>query len=76
MVEGSVSKTGNRVRVTAQLIDAIGGGHVWADRYDQQLEDIFEVQDDVVRSIMAVLPGRIIEAGAETSGNMKNQSMF
>ncbi|NNE21237.1 MAG: hypothetical protein HKN11_01375 [Rhizobiales bacterium] len=65
VVEGSVRKAGNRVRVTAQLIDAADGAHVWADRYDRQLEDIFEVQDDVVRAIVAVLPGRIAEAGAE-----------
>ncbi len=65
VVEGSVRKAGNRVRVTAQLIDAISGSHLWADRYDRQLEDIFEVQDDVVRAVVAVLPGRIAEAGAE-----------
>ncbi len=65
VVEGSVRKAGNRIRVTAQLIDALGGGHVWADKYDRQLEDIFDVQDDVVRAVVAVLPGRIAEAGAE-----------
>jgi adenylate cyclase len=65
VVEGSVRKAGNRVRVTAQLIDALGGAHIWADKYDRQLEDIFEVQDDVVRAIVAVLPGRIAKAGAE-----------
>jgi adenylate cyclase len=64
-VEGSVRKSGDRVRVTAQLIDAVAGAHLWADRYDRQLEDIFEVQDDVVRAVVAVLPGRIAEAGAE-----------
>jgi len=67
VVEGSVRKAGNRVRVTAQLIDAMAGAHLWAERYDRQLEDIFEVQDDVVRAIVAVLPGRIAEAGAESS---------
>jgi len=65
IVEGSVRKAGNRVRVTAQLIDAVAGAHLWADRYDRQLEDIFDVQDDVVRAVVAVLPGRIAEAGAE-----------
>lgn len=65
VVEGSVRKAGNRVRVTAQLIDAVAGSHLWADRYDRQLEDIFDVQDDVVRAVVAVLPGRIAEAGAE-----------
>jgi len=67
VVEGSVRKAGNRVRVTAQLIDAIAGSHLWADRYDRELEDIFEVQDNVVRAIVAVLPGRIAEADAERS---------
>ena len=65
VVEGSVRKSGNRVRVTAQLIDALAGSHIWAERYDRQLEDIFDVQDDVVRSIVATLPGRIAEASAE-----------
>ncbi len=67
VVEGSVRKAGNRVRVTAQLIDANTGSHLWAEKYDRLLEDIFEVQDDVVRAIVAVLPGRIAEAGAEWS---------
>ena len=67
IVEGSVRKAGNRVRVTAQLVDAVDGAHLWADRYDRQLEDIFEVQDDVVRAIVGVLPGRIAEAGAQWS---------
>ena len=62
VVEGSVRKAGNRVRITAQLIDASVGGHIWADRYDRELEDIFEVQDDVVRAIVTVLPGRIADA--------------
>ncbi|MCL5776411.1 tetratricopeptide repeat protein [Limibaculum sp. FT325] len=67
LVEGSVRKAGNRVRVSAQLIDAQAGAHLWAERYDRKLEDIFEVQDDVVRAIVAVLPGRIADAGAESS---------
>jgi TolB-like protein/Tfp pilus assembly protein PilF len=67
LVEGSVRKAGNRVRITAQLIDASLGSHIWADRYDRELEDIFEVQDDVVRAIVTVLPGRIADASAEQS---------
>ncbi|MGI9372743.1 MAG: adenylate/guanylate cyclase domain-containing protein [Hyphomicrobiales bacterium] len=65
IVEGSVRKSGNRIRVTAQLIDAVAGAHIWAERYDRQLEDIFDVQDDVVKAVVAVLPGRIAEAGAD-----------
>ena len=54
-VEGSVRKAGNRVRVTAQLIDGSSGGHLWAERYDRDLTDIFEVQDDVTQQIVAAL---------------------
>ena len=55
VLEGSVRKAGNRVRVTAQLIDAETGGHIWADRYDRDLTDIFEVQDEVTFSIVDAL---------------------
>jgi adenylate cyclase len=59
VVEGSIRKSGNRVRVTAQLIDAKDDNHIWADRYDRDLEDIFEVQDDVVRRVSSTLVGRL-----------------
>jgi adenylate cyclase len=55
VLEGSIRRSGNRVRITAQLIDATGGGHLWADRYDRDLTDIFEVQDDVTRRIVDAL---------------------
>jgi len=51
VLEGSVRKSGDRVRVTAQLIDAETGGHVWAERYDRSLEDIFAVQDEITERI-------------------------
>ena len=47
VLEGSVRKAGNRIRITAQLIDAETGTHVWAERYDRALEDIFAVQDEI-----------------------------
>ena len=59
VVEGSVRKIGNRARVTAQLIDAASGAHIWADRYDRTLEDVFEVQDEVVRKIAGTVPGHV-----------------
>src|SRR4051812_25873822 len=65
LLEGSVRKLGDRVRITAQLIDAGPGGHVWADRYDGGLDDIFAVQDEVVATIAATLAGRIAAAGVE-----------
>jgi adenylate cyclase len=52
ILEGSVRKAGNRVRVTAQLIDGGTGGHVWADRYDRDLTDIFAIQDEITRTIV------------------------
>ncbi len=57
VVEGSVRKAGNRVRITAQLIDAASDHHIWAERYDRELDDIFAVQDDITgRIAMAVAP--------------------
>lgn len=59
VVEGSVRKVGTRVRITTQLIEAANGSHVWAERYDRDLEDIFAVQDEVTRSIAAAVPGHV-----------------
>jgi TolB-like protein/tetratricopeptide (TPR) repeat protein len=55
VLEGSVRKSGNRVRVTAQLIDSSTGGHLWAERFDRDLTDIFAVQDDVTTHIVSAL---------------------
>jgi adenylate cyclase len=55
VLEGSIRRAGDRVRITAQLIDAASGGHIWAERYDRDLTDIFEVQDDVTRRIVDAL---------------------
>ncbi|MEM7025506.1 MAG: adenylate/guanylate cyclase domain-containing protein, partial [Pseudomonadota bacterium] len=58
-VEGSVRKAGNRVRITAQLVDTVDGNHLWADRYDRDLDDIFAVQDDVVQRTVTALARRV-----------------
>jgi adenylate cyclase len=55
VLEGSIRRAGNRVRITAQLIDATNGAHLWGDRYDRDLTDIFAVQDDVTRRIVDAL---------------------
>ena len=55
VLEGSVRRAGERVRVTAQLVDAATGGHLWAERYDRVLTDVFAVQDEIARSIVAAL---------------------
>ena len=60
IVEGSVRKSGNRVRITAQLIDGLTDGHIWADRYDGTLDDIFELQDEVTCQIIEALKIRLL----------------
>jgi adenylate cyclase len=61
-LEGSVRKSGQRVRINAQMIDGSTGGHVWAERYDRKLEDIFAVQDEVTHAIIDAL---MVELGDE-----------
>ena len=60
ILEGSVRKAGQRVRVTGQLIDGANGGHLWADRYDRDLTDIFEIQDEITKSIVEQLKIRLL----------------
>src|SRR5262249_30236547 len=55
VLQGSVRKAGNRVRIAAQLIDGTTDGHLWAERYDRDLTDIFAVQDEITRKIVAAL---------------------
>jgi adenylate cyclase len=62
VLEGSVRKGGNRVRTTTQLIDAISGTHVWADRYDRDISDIFAVQDEITASVAAAIEPALAEA--------------
>jgi adenylate cyclase len=62
VLEGSVRKAGNRVRITAQLIDGAAGDHVWADRFDRDLTDIFEIQDEISKAIVDALKVKLAPA--------------
>jgi len=62
VLEGSVRKAGNRVRITAQLIDGAEGDHVWADRYDRDLDDIFQIQDEISKEIVRALRLKLMPA--------------
>ena len=62
ILEGSVRKGGNRVRITAQLIDASTGNHIWADRYDGDLTDVFALQDEITMKVAAAVEPRLLEA--------------
>ena len=65
VLEGSIQRSGHRVRIGAQLVDAVSGTHRWADRYDREIEDVFAIQDEVVRSIAPVLAAHINKAEVE-----------
>jgi adenylate cyclase len=65
VLEGSIRKAANRVRVTGQLIDALSGSHIWAERYDRVLKDIFAVQEELTRSIVRAIAPQILESETE-----------
>src|SRR5664279_5641741 len=81
VLEGSIRRAGNRVRITAQLIDAATGGHVWADRFDRDLTDIFAVQDEVTRHIVEALkvkltPGEEARIADTPTDNLEAHDLF
>src|SRR5258707_790429 len=65
VLEGSVRRSGDRIRITAELIDAVTGAHRWAKRYDRELVDVFAVQDEVARAIVAILAAHVNRAEIE-----------
>jgi adenylate cyclase len=62
VLEGSIRKTGNQIRINAQLIDATSGRHIWAERYDRDLSDLFSIQDEIVGTIVTSLAVKVHEA--------------
>jgi TolB-like protein/class 3 adenylate cyclase len=76
VLEGSVKKAGDKVRITAQLIDALNGHHLWAKRYDRNLSDIFAVQDEITKEIISAMQvklteGEQIRAAARGTNNLE-----
>jgi adenylate cyclase len=65
VLEGSIRRVEDRVRITAQLVDASTGVHLWAERYDRELTDVFAIQDEVARTIVAILAAHVKKAEAE-----------
>jgi adenylate cyclase len=74
VLEGSVRKSGQRIRVTAQLIDGDSGGHIWAERYDRELSDIFAVQDDVTERIVHALEIKLVDASRPSSSRVETDN--
>ena len=75
IVEGSVRRAGNRVRITAQLIDAVEDKHIWAERYDRDLEDIFAVQDEVTEAIVTTIEPRLISSERQRARRKPTDSL-
>jgi TolB-like protein/Tfp pilus assembly protein PilF len=75
VVEGSVRRSAGRVRITARLIETESGGQLWSEHYDQDMTEIFAIQDQVVQAIVAALPGRIWEAGARSARRKRPENL-
>ena len=75
VLEGSVRKGGNRVRITAQLIDAVTGNHIWADRYDGELTDVFALQDEITEKVVAAIEPKLVEAEGIRSQNRSPEEL-
>jgi adenylate cyclase len=75
VLEGSVRKAGNRVRITGQLIDASSGAHLWADRFDGDLEDIFNLQDQVTTRVANAIAPRIVEVEINRAAHKPTESL-
>jgi TolB-like protein len=75
VLEGSVRKAGNRVRITGQLIDAATGTHLWADRFDGAIEDIFELQDQVTESVVGAIAPKVEKAEIERAKHKPTESL-
>jgi TolB-like protein len=75
VLEGSVRKAGAKLRITGQLIDATTGAHLWADRFDGPLDDIFELQDRVTSSVVGAIAPRLVQAEIERSERKSTESL-
>lgn len=75
VVEGSVRRSANRVRINVQLVDGVTGHHLWAERYDRDLEDLFALQDELTQTIVATLAGRLEIAGQRHAKGKSTESL-
>jgi TolB-like protein/Tfp pilus assembly protein PilF len=75
VMEGSVQRAGNEIRINAQLIDSTSGGHVWAGRYDGTLDDVFSMRDQIIRKIIAELSVELGDQELESMGRVETDSL-
>src|SRR5258708_36738259 len=74
VLEGSVRKAGARLRITGQLIDAATGAHLWADKFEGELQDVFDLQDNVATSVVGAIAPRLIQADVERAKRKSPES--
>src|SRR5262249_60993998 len=74
VLEGSVRKSGPRVRITAQLVQAASDSHLWSESYDREVDDIFAVQDDIARSVVQELRSRLLGEKADAAASAPAQA--
>jgi adenylate cyclase len=74
VMEGSVQRVDNQVRINAQLIDAASGGHIWAERYDGNLDDVFSMRDGITRKIMTALSVKLVDQQLESQDRIETNS--
>ncbi len=75
LIEGSVRRAGSRVRITAQLVDVRSGHHLWAERYDREMSDVFAIQDEIVDAVVARVYPEVVRAERERAGRMDPASL-
>ena len=75
VLEGSVRKSGNRVRITAQLIEATNGAHIWSERYDRDLADIFAVQDEITESVVGAIEPELLQVERNRAARRSREGM-
>src|SRR5207302_2445999 len=75
VLEGSVRKAGNRVRITGQLIDTASGAHIWADRFDGVLDDMFELQDQIASSVVGAIEPKLRTAEIERASRKPTERL-
>jgi TolB-like protein/tetratricopeptide (TPR) repeat protein len=76
VVEGSVRKAGNRLRITAQLVDCADGYHLWSETFDRELDDVFAIQDDISKSVASALGIALVFGGDTTAGGTRNLEAY
>ena len=76
ILEGSVRKAGNRIRVTAQLINAADGSHLWSERYDREMTDVFAIQDEISQAIAEKLRVRLAGGGPLVKRHTENLEAY